>query len=391
MPRNLVTKALFVALGGVALAALAALIAPGSAAAGRLLGSSAILGLACLALLPMTRRWEQGSWTLLGRAGALVVPAAAAIAIASIWWETLFGNSWIGLRLAWLAMLLVAWLAVASLPLRFFNAERIRAAARVAVSTISAAFAWWILVLFEAVPGNEDGARGWVLLLAAPVFGALALPIPPSVARSAWRPLRWVGTAAAIGVVGLLLATLPWNWTPDDRFGHWTLSAVLASTAVTVAVGIALESAKGPAWRRWVHRATVGTLVLEGALLTFSVHDDRPVGEEIVTMLVSLGILTLVGLTTSVVLDAAGRAAERARGAVATLSDVRLSCPRCGRSQVLPLGAATACGRCGLVIEVKVRQDQCLACGYARTGLSSSTACPECGAAGADGVSADPI
>jgi hypothetical protein len=391
MSRNLVTKALFAALAGVALSALAALIAPGTTLAGKLIGSSVILGLACLGLLPVTRGWEQGTWTPFLRAYVGVVPTAAALGVAAIWWETVFGPSlWLEWRLAWLAMLLVAWMVAATLPLRFLNADRVGGAARIALVAISSAFAWWSLSTLEVIPSGEGGLRGTVLFFAAPVFAALALPIPAAVGRSVWRPLRWVGGATAIGAVGILLVELPWAWTPGQRIEHWTLAVALAATAVTIAAGVALESAKGPPWRRWVHRATVGTLGLGGALLTITLDATRPVGAEMGTVLVSLGILTLVGLTTSVALDAAGRAAERARGAVAALSDVRLACPRCGRSQVLPLAAATACARCGLVIEVTVRQDQCLACGYARTGLSPSTACPECGAAGAGGVTPRP-
>jgi hypothetical protein len=391
MSRNLVIRALFVALGGVALSALAALVAPGSTIASKLIGTSVVLGLLCLLLLPIARRWEHGSWTPLARAYVVVVPTAAGLGVAAIWWEAVFGPSlWIEWRLAWLASLLMAWMLLAALPLRLLTVDRTRRPARVTLLAVSAAFVWWSLAIFELVSSGDDGGRGWVLLLAAPVYGALSLPIPPTVERSVWRAFRWIGVAAAIGATGILLVELPWTWTPGPVLEHWTLVVGLAATAVTVAAGVALESAKGPPWRQWVHRVTVGMLALEGALLTIMVDASLLVGDRWETALVSLGILTLVGLATSVVLDAAGRAAERAKGAVAALSEVRLACPRCGRSQSLPLGTATACGRCGLVIEVTVRQDQCLACGYSRTGLAPSTACPECGAAGAAEVNAGP-
>lgn len=379
------------ALGGVALSALAALVVPWSSIAGKLTGTSAVLGLLCLALLPITRRWESGTWTPLLRVYITVIPIAAAIMVVSIWWQLVFGPSlWIEWRLVWLALLLVAWIAAASLPLRLLNAERLRVPARVSLLAVSIGFTLWILAMFELIPDGDDGSRGWIVLLSSPVLGALSLPIPAEAARSVWRWLRWAGMAAAIGAVAILLVELPWTRTWDDQFEYWTLTMGLASTAVTVATGVALESAKGPPWRRWVHRCTVGTLALEATIATMLVQESASIPDRWATALVSLGLLTLVGLATSVVLDAAGRAAERAGGAVAALVEIRLSCPRCGRSQVVPLGSPASCGRCGLVIEVSVRQDQCLACGYPRTGLPPTSACPECGAAGAVAVSAGP-
>ena len=390
MSRSFLTTGLFVALGGVAIAALAALFAPGTSIAGRLTGTSVILGLGCLAFLPMTRQWQQGAWTPFLRAYVAVVPSVAVIGTVAIWWTTFFGPSvWMEWRLGWLALLLVAWLVMATLPLRMMNSDRVRRAGLVALVAISTAFAIWVLAIFELIPTGDGGGRGWVVLIGSPVFGALSLPIPAESGRSVWRPMRWLGLAAAIGAVGLLFVELPWNWTPDHRFEHWSLAVGLAAGAITVATGVALESAMGPPWRRWVHRATVGVLALEGALVTMTVDASLPVADRWETVLVSLGLLTLVGIATSAVLDAAGRAAERARGAVAMLSDVRLTCPRCGRSHVFPLGVATPCDRCGLIVEVRVQQDRCLACGYSRTGLATGTACPECGAPGAEVTAGD--
>jgi len=335
----------------------------------------------------MTRRWEQGLWTPFLRVYLVVVPAVVAIGLFGIW-----GGHVLGVptgMVAWrLVVVLVGWFVVAAWPLWMLKSDRLRSAARTALALVTAAFLYWGLVLFGVVPDSSDGVRVLVLLAAAPVLGAMSLGMPPG--ASVWRWARWVGWIAAIGSLGILMVELPWTW--DDRMDvrYRTLATGLAAAAITVATGVALECAHGPPWRVWVHRITIAMLALEGSLATFVASWEIPFGEREALIFLSMSLLVLVGLAGSAVLDAAGRASERGTMAVAALRDVRLSCPRCGRSQVLPLSVAARCDRCGLGIEVTVRQESCLRCGYSRVGLAPDMACPECGAGATPAVSADP-
>lgn len=387
MIRNLVIKGLLVALLGVALSAIAALIAPESSLGFDFTGTSALLGLACLLFLPMTRRWEQGRWSPFLRVYLLFVPTVVGIGLFGIWGGHVLGFQ-TGMTAWRLTVVVVGWFAVAAWPLRLLSSDRLRTAARTALTCVTAAFLYWGLVLFSFVPDSSDGERVVVLLAAAPVLGAMSLGLPPG--ASVWRWARWIGWVAGLGSLAILLVELPWSW--DDRMDPMlrSLATGLAAAAITIGTGVALESAMGPPWRVWVHRITVALLTLEGALATFVASWEVPLGEREVLIFLSMSLLVLVGLAGSVVLDAAGRAAERGRTAVAALTDVRLSCPRCGRSQVLPLSVAGRCDRCGLGIEVTVRQDACLRCGYSRMGLAPEVACPECGAGAGPAVSVDP-
>ena len=56
--------------------------------------------------------------------------------------------------------------------------------------------------------------------------------------------------------------------------------------------------------------------------------------------------------------------------------NITLFCPRCSKKQTLPLGAS-ACGACGIKLEIKAEQPSCRECGYLLYG--EATRCPECG------------
>ena len=63
-------------------------------------------------------------------------------------------------------------------------------------------------------------------------------------------------------------------------------------------------------------------------------------------------------------------------GAVLT-ADIAVVCPRCSKSQRIPLGGAS-CGACGLRIEITIEEPRCPTCGYLVYMLQSPI-CPECG------------
>lgn len=303
-----------------------------------------------------------------------------AIGLAAIWLEPIFGRTGFDADRLWVTDLLLGfWLLLAWLPCRLLPNPWWRRTAIVVLAMVSAAFLLFVAEVLDLWSG-DSGARGSMLLSYAPLLGALALPSSAD-RRSMWRWGRWLGIAAAVMAIGTLLVALPSRW-DDPRMAAGLVQAVTALTAIALlaAVGVALELAKGPPWRRWVHRFTIGVVALEGALVTLSV--EQLVGPEVI---VPLGLVAVVGLVTAVLLDAIGRNSERKARAVATMTDVRLSCPRCGRSQTVGIGRVGRCERCGLGIEVQVRQDECLRCGYSRVGLSADATCPECGAAGATG------
>lgn len=384
MPLRLVIWLLAFALAGTAAAAILALLMPNAEAAWKLTGTGGLLATSCLASLPAVRAWETGRPSIYSRVASVVIAGALAIGLAAIWWEPIFGRTGFDADRLWVTdLLLGSWLLLVWLPFRLLNSPWWRRPAIVVLATVSAAF---LLFVFEVLDlwSGDSGNRGSMLLSYAPLLGALALPSPPD-RRSIWRWGRWLGLASAVTAIGSLLVVLPSRW-DDPRLTADIVQALTALTAIAVlaAVGVALELAKGPPWRTWVHRCTIGLVALEGALVTLSVEDL--VGPQVI---VPLGLVAVVGLVAAVLLDAVGRIAERKARAVATLTDVRLSCPRCLRSQTVGIGRVARCERCGLGIEVRVRQDECLKCGYPRTGLSADATCPECGAAGNDGLGSD--
>jgi Zn finger protein HypA/HybF involved in hydrogenase expression len=387
MPARIVIWLLGGALLGTAVAAILALLMPNAEAAWRLTGTGGLLAASCLASLPAVRSWESGRPSIYSRVASVVIAGALAIGLAAIWWEPIVGRTGFEADRLWVTDLLLGfWLLLVWLPCRLLPNPWWRRTAIVVLAMVSAAFLLFVVEVLQLWSG-DSGSRGSMLLTYAPLLGALALPSPAD-HRSIWRWGRWLGVAAAVTAMGTLLVALPSRW-DDPRLAAGLVQAVTALTAIALlaAVGVALELAKGPPWRKWVQRITIGLVALEGALVTLSV--EQLVGPEVI---VPLGLVTVVGLVAAVLLDAVGRIAERKARAVATLTDVRLSCPRCGKSQAIGLGRVGRCERCGLGIEVRVQQDECLRCGYSRVGLSADATCPECGAAGAtvtDGLGSD--
>lgn len=387
MPVRIVIWLLGAALAGTAMAAILALLMPNAEMAWRFTGTGGLLAAACLASLPAVRSWESGRPSIYSRVASVVIAAALTIGLAAIWLEAIIGRTGFDADRLWVTdLLLGCWLLLAWLPCRLLPNPWWRRTAIVVLAMVSTAFLLFVVEVLNLWSG-DSGNRGSMLLSYAPLLGALALPSPTD-HRSIWRWGRWVGVAAAITAIGSLMVVLPSRW-DDPGLTADIVQAVTALSAIALlaAVGVALELAKGPPWRKWVHRCTIGLVALEGALVTLSV--EQLVGAEVI---VPLGLVAVVGLVTAVLLDAVGRNAERKARAVATLTDVRLSCPRCGRSQTVGIGRVGRCERCGLGIEVRVRQDECLRCGYSRTGMSVDATCPECGAAGAagsDGLGSD--
>ena len=63
----------------------------------------------------------------------------------------------------------------------------------------------------------------------------------------------------------------------------------------------------------------------------------------------------------------------------AELRNITLYCPLCNKKQTLPLGAS-ACGACGIKLDIKAEQPACRECGYLLYGETADR-CPECGTA----------
>lgn len=380
MPLRIVIWVLAGALTGTAAAAILALLMPGAEIAWRFTGTGGLLAAGCLALLPAVRSWESGRPSFFSCVAMVVIGLAMAIGLSAIWWETLLGRTGFDADRLWVSdLLVVAWLLVAWLPLRLVPHPWWRRPASISLGFLSAAFLLFGAEVLDIWSGDE-ARRGWVLLGFAPVMGTLALPFPVG-RRTIWRWARWLGIATAIAAIGMLMVVLPFSGGLNSLSERTeTIATALSSIAVTVAVGVALELAKGPPWRVWIHRITVAIVATEGVLVTISMGQSDDV-----TVILPLALIAVVGLVTAILLDATERMAERRGRAVATLSEVRLSCPRCGKSQTMALDRVARCDGCGLGIEVRVRQEECLRCGYSRIGLPEGAACPECGAPGAAG------
>lgn len=379
MPARIVVWLLVSALAGTAVSAILALVMPGADIAWRFTGTGGLLAAGCLALLPAVRSWESERPSLFSRVATASIGTAMAIGLMAIW-STTFGRSGFDAERLWATdLLLGGWLLLSWLPLRLFGIPKWKWPAGIALAMVSLGFLFFAAEVLRLWTGDE-ARRGFVLLGFAPLMGTLALPSPAD-RRSIWTWGRWIGIPAAVAAIATLMIVLPLVWSDPVPSGEIVRTVIaLTSIAVTVAVGLALDLAKGPPWKVWIHRLTIGTVALEGVLVTLSV--DGVAGADVT---IPLGLVAIVGLVTAVLLDAVGRMAERKRQAVASLAEVRLACPRCGKSQAVALDRLARCDRCGLGIEVRVRQDECLRCGYPRFGLPAGADCPECGAPEAEG------
>jgi len=188
-----------------------------------------------------------------------------------------------------------------------------------------------------------------------------------------WRPVGLLG----LGIVGAAL----FGWLACVWQDAWDSETFAKATAITwiTAVGVThtallalarLNKRYEPV--RWGTVLAVGLLVVQSAGMIISEADE----EMWWRLMGVLAILAVCGTLTVPILHRVS--ALRARGDIQTIElKVSLTCPRCGKTQTLPIGRSK-CSGCGLGFAIDIEEEHCSKCGYPLYKLQSAV-CPECG------------
>ncbi len=372
--RTITLALLFVSLAGTVLGTLLSLFAQAEFG-WRLTGTMFLLTV------------MSGVWAGATRAGeARATPAVLTIVIGSgvtaalitlAIWEIVRGRE---LELIVTAVSCGGATIAASGTLRMLAFPQARDAAWVAFGLEMVAATLWIATAWSGMA--DDGFRGWILMASAPIafmnlFGD----------HRRGRGAAWTCTglcALAVGVVILLSVA-------DDLMRTWQLQhhelkalyrlcaivAVLGALALAIGMGRVARMARSGREARWVHIASIGLVLLQGAVVALWCLDVRR-GDHMERLLVAIPIMIVAGAIVSVVLDRI--ASHSLVLTLLDLKDVRLECPRCkSRMRVSAHGTPSTCSKCSLGIRVDITQQRCFACQYDLTGSPTATSCPECG------------
>jgi hypothetical protein len=243
---------------------------------------------------------------------------------------------------------------------------------------------------------------GVISLILGGVAGATVRIYPTSISE------QFAMGAVLTAVLGLLAALLLVNVGQGDRrYFRFPALAVVGVTALLTFFQVVSKFRLGPAWNSvygilwviigfcahlnlllmartkpafaWLRGLTIGASIVCGTFVVIAVfHDDT---ETIVGLILAPGIASLCGSLALVALTLMNRRFDYRADATPSglLKEIQLTCPRCSKSQTLPLGDSL-CSQCGLKFSIQATEPQCLQCGYLLYGLSTPR-CPECGAA----------
>ena len=247
-----------------------------------------------------------------------------------------------------------------------------------------AALLAWFAAAWSVAPVIADfGLRGWQFMIASPIAFMVCFGDPRERGATAWQVagLSLLGIALVIwlGIANGLQQ--PWNLdepyrTSMERQG--AVAVLVATFALAIGMGRVFRHARGGRWAHALHLATVGLVLMEGALLfTYIAVGWR--GDLAERVLVAMIPMIVSGGAISAVLDRMARAIKAT--SLSDLKDVQCDCPRCKHRQRIAVdGQMHPCARCGLGFSIVLSQRQCFACSYDLAGSVGATTCPECGA-----------
>jgi hypothetical protein len=372
--RKTILRVLLWALGIAALTGATAMVAGGRAITGRIAGTAVLVALACLALLPLMGMIDSARKRSAGLMGMAGVVCEFLLAMALLWdldggivrSDTLFFSMFV-LLLATPAAMLFLW---------SMQTQRAAWAGRVGVILTGLITAMALLGLVT----ERDHRWGDDLLEtsgASAIFAAILCASLVSVGGTVWKRVRWLGTAKTalawcMACVGI--------WWPQVGLGGEFGKHMAAVGSVGFVIGYAslallVPLKPGQLWLRWVAIASTLATAVAFDLAIYTEHD--PVARlggaaAIIAGCATLGLMLMARLNRGV----------QAESLPHEFSRVALTCPRCQRSQSMPLGDS-ACQACGLRISVRVEEPRCAKCGYLLYQVEGN-ACPECGSAIAD-------
>ncbi len=246
--------------------------------------------------------------------------------------------------------------------------------------------------------------RAFLFLVIGSLGLSALLGISALVLDTGFGPLqeRTLATAASLALFSILALACAWAWDRRKRrpvaiaglvVGALTFPAYLAEIWVRHP-GVLFEKTMGVGTAWDVYLATVCLLSLArlrkgwdwvniaahvtGCLLAlfWTIGFVGEVEDEIFWR--TMGVLLILFLCAAICVPILHRlSAIPPERAITTVLKLKLECPRCGRAQVLPAGAA-ACAGCGLGIHIEITEERCAHCGYVLYKLTSDR-CPECG------------
>ncbi len=205
---------------------------------------------------------------------------------------------------------------------------------------------------------------------AASILG-LAAAIPHEQRR--WHPVGLLGLIAVTAALMLALILI-WRVVDESERMGKTLGIACTFAVAFPHVGL-LGLARLHRRFDWVRALTVATIVLLSIQICYMILAEDG-GEGLFRLLGVLAIITVCGTIAVPVLHrvSAIHAIQNVKTAEVSLS---LTCPRCGKLQMLPIGRSR-CGQCGLRLMIEIDEEVCRKCGYSLYKLESPF-CPECG------------
>jgi hypothetical protein len=263
----------------------------------------------------------------------------------------------------------LGWLATAGLAMRHRPDRRLagEALAGVSAATLCAVLAalWteWNLL------GAAAAAGGPPLLV-----GSLCL-IGGSARERAWR---FIGVAAGVAAAAIgVQQAAPSR--PSGELWPWYTALCAALVAIALANLLMLARLSGGWW--WLRAATIGAGFGAAAGVAASTFSEWSLSWEVFDQAIgrftaAAGILAACGALAIVARHRLGRRFI-VDSAATSFDSVRLSCPRCGKSQQAPVGESP-CAGCRLLLSVRVSEPRCASCGYSLLDLKDDR-CPECG------------
>jgi len=231
--------------------------------------------------------------------------------------------------------------------------------------------------------------------------------------------LRVLATTATVGAAAILAlaSAIPWEqrrWPPLGLCGLIAVSIALSIVLIGIwfepswqhewfykMMGICCVAAVGfphvgllslARLRRqyeWTRLGTVAVIALLALQIAASIIFE--VDSELWFRLMGvLGILDACGTVAVPVLHRiSGIRVEEDAYVVAQTANISLTCPRCHKSQTLPLGHSQ-CPDCRLKFSIEIEEEHCRKCGFLLYKVESGV-CPECGTAILEQTVSEPV
>lgn len=401
--RRVLLKVMLGALGLAALSGLVALFLPISGV--WRFAAMAIVGAIAAAAMMSMSKWTEKTETRLGGVIGMGVCLALFLGACVLIWEGTIGRQLV--ELVGVGMIVLAF---TGFPAAHF-VKRIEQPGWRWPALIGAAGAALVFVIAMCGALVEFVGASWIrherLYGVAVAIGAAVLCV--ALALVGWRqraedgsepsdraPWRWIALPGAIVGAGTTIWGI-WFSTGNNAWIPVAGYCVAAVVAHAVLVG---RSRSGQSYA-WLRIATIGAGVLTGVLTTAATWVDVSSYDSLWRMATGAGILAVSGALALIVIDRLNswrsvelhKVREPSRSAAtgtpmspptrpgaATLSQIKLECPRCAAAQTIPTGENGAlCVGCRLHIAVLVHEAHCGKCGYDLTDLKGLV-CPECGA-----------